>query len=107
MIASAQQNGRAATEVATPPVVADQGPIRHGDSAKDSALVSPEQAQRHSLEAVGVGITRFLDAFRASFGTDAAPELDVPVLCIECGQYPAAWMQRCFSCQASRRVPTC
>lgn len=101
------QNGRAATEVTTPPVVDAQALIPRADTAKDSALVSPEQAQRHSLEAVGVGIERFLADFRASLGTDVEAEMTELGLCKTCGLYPAAWMQRCFSCNAKMRLPSC
>ena len=56
--------------------------------------------RNHPTEAVQRGIDRFLDAFRASFGTDAEPE--VAEMCAQCRVYPAAHQGRCFSCLAGR-----
>lgn len=93
------QNGRAVTEVATPPVVTSEGGIPTSDTTK--VTDRPTWAQ------VEVGVKRFLNDFRTFQCMDVELEIALPVLCTECGLYPAAWMLRCFTCNAKMRLPTC
>lgn len=94
------QTGRPLAEALGTPVVTSEGGILTGDTAKDSAAAS--NGQRHSLDAVWVGITRFLADFRERQSLDA--EWEFQELCGTCHQYPAAIYRQCFSC-ASRRPP--
>jgi hypothetical protein len=58
----------------------------------------------HSEFSVAQGIARFLADFRESQSLDAEPELAEPSMCVEnCGM-PAAYLQRCFACNAKGRV---
>lgn len=57
------------------------------------------------VEKVEIGVARFLDLFRTISGTDAEPELAEPPMCVECQMIPAAYLDRCFGCNAKGALP--
>lgn len=88
------QNGRAVTEVATPPVVTSEGGIPTSDTAKDTP--------RYTWDQVEVGVKRFLHDFRERQALDA--EWEFAEMCRTCRQYPSAMTGLCFSCGSRRPV---
>lgn len=57
----------------------------------------------YPAEQVQRGIERFLADMRQHVGLDAEPE--IADLCASCGQYPAAYQDRCFGCHAKGGLP--